>query len=356
MLSKLSKYPLSIIKASFPSSALSLRKNFSEGYYRTDNANDLRVDPFYPPGWITNKVPLKYQPYLRLLRCDQIFSQGLLITPVLWGIALSSPLGGLPNLLYTALTFLGVMFVQPCSCSIDDIVDAPVDAKVERSKRRPLACGAISKKSAYTLNALTLMGVGGVMACMSPLSIKFCMACAPMVFLYPYMKRTIQYPQYFLSIAVNLGSLIGLSAFTNSIALPVAVPLFLGGLCWTIYYDSLYAFQDIKEDTAAGIYSSAQKFAKNNPKLIFSCLAGSALSLHTLAGIMAGCHPIFLAGMLGGASFLGWQIRAFDASKPALIDGLMLKVYLYGVIAWVSFMVGVYFAKAKDKKKDIKAQ
>jgi 4-hydroxybenzoate polyprenyl transferase len=347
MLSKVAKYSMQYKSLHFSCSRFSAQEEV-KGYYRTDGAKDIRIDPYYPPGWVTKYLPLSAQPYFRLLRFDQNFSKGLLITPVLWGVALASPLGSIPNLVYTALTFLGVFFVQPCSCSIDDIVDAPVDAKVERSKRRPLACGAISKNSAYALNALMLAGVGGVMACMSPLTIKLCMVAAPMVFLYPYMKRFFQYPQYFLSIAVNLGSLIGLASFTNAISLPVALPLFLGGICWTIYYDSLYAYQDIKDDLAAGIFSSAQKFTKS-PKLIFSTLAASTVLLHTLTGVMAGLHPAYFGGMACGASFLTWQILKFDPNNPAMCDKIMLKVYWYGMIVWLSLMLGVYLAKPAKK-------
>jgi len=65
------------------------------------------------------------------------------------------------------------------------------------------------------------------------------------VFAYPLAKRYFQYPQLILAIALNLGVFMGYAAILNTVNIPILLPAFLGGLFNTLFYDSIYAFQDI---------------------------------------------------------------------------------------------------------------
>ena len=197
-----------------------------------------------------------------------------------------------------------------------------------------------------------LVGTFGVLACLSPLAVKFGLLATPGVFMYPLMKRWFQYPQVFLAFALNLGVFMGYAAVANSISLPVVLPLYAAGVCWTIYYDSIYAFQDIAADKAAGLYSTSQKMVKHAKK-ISGALAATALGLHTYCGFLAGLHPSFFLFSAAGGCFLGWQVYKLDPYNAPLCDHLLNISYKYGFIILLGYIVGLFFAEKKKDEKNI---
>ena len=49
--------------------------------------------------------------------------------------------------------------------------------------------------------------------------------------------------------------------------------LYFGAIFWTLGYDTIYGFQDIKDDEIIGVKSTSIKFKKNPIKFLFICLA-----------------------------------------------------------------------------------
>ena len=329
------------------------------GYYKDRQdlkkrfeAKDPFYDPYNPYVWM-HVLPRAWQPYLRFCRIDQNFGRMLILNPHLWGIAIASSLGGLPDLVNLALFFTGSIYSHACSCSFDDLADVKVDATNVRTKGRPLVVKSMSTTSAVAIVGALAAGSFGVLSMLSPTAIGFGLLATPCIIAYPYMKRFFQYPQVFLAFALNLGVFMGFGAVANFVSLPICIPLYIGGIAYTIAYDSIYAFQDIEADTKAGVYSTSQKFLKY-ARAINGTLVGITISMNTLAGFIAGLHPVFLPILGIGAAHLVWQAWKLNPKNGPLCDHMLNISYRYGVFVLLAYIAGVYFAK--KKKNEVEAE
>jgi len=329
---------------------------YDSGYYKDASsilaerfkAKDPYYDPYNPYVWM-HVLPRSWQPYLRVTRVDQMFGRMLITTPHLWGIAIAPPLGCGPDLINLSLFLMGSLYAHASTVGWDDIADVEVDRANERTLQRPLVAGITTRPKAMALVSLLGAGAFGILSMLSPMAITCGLIATPCALAYPFMKRFFQYPQVFLAFALNLGTCMGFAAVTNYIAWPVVIPLYIGGLTYTIAYDTIYAFQDIEADTKAGVYSTSQKFAKY-ARQINGALVGTTIFCHTLAGYIAGLHPIFLPIMGVGAAHLIYQAVKLDPKNKPLCDHLLNIAYRYGVYMVFAYIAGVYFAK-KNKKK-----
>ncbi len=309
---------------------------------------DPYYDPYHPYVWI-QVLPRCLQPYLRFTRVDQQFGRMLVTNPHLWGIAIASPLGCPPDLVNLALFMGGSVLAHPGGCAFDDIIDVPVDRTNERTALRPLVAKTMSTLSGYLVSGSLCAGAFGILSMLSPVAINLGLMMTPFIMIYPFMKRFFQYPQVFLSLGLNLGVFMGFGAVTNAIYWPVCLPLYIAGIVYTISYDSIYAFQDVEADNKAGSYSVSQKFL-SHARAINATLTGTAIGLHTLAGYMAGLHPIFLPILAAGASHQAWIAWKLDPKNAPLCDHLLNISYRYGVFVLLAYIAGAYFADGKKKK------
>jgi 4-hydroxybenzoate polyprenyltransferase len=336
-----------------PSTTKEVKAEDTGGYYKERiKMNDPYYDPYYPCVWMP-VMPRSWQPYLRFCRIDQNFGRMLLLNPHLWGIAIAAPLGCPPDLINLGLFFVGSLFSHAASCAIDDFCDVPIDKKNVRTQLRPLVAKTMGRPAGAAIIGGLLCGTFGILSMLSPTAIQYGLLATPTVFAYPFMKRFFQYPQVFLAFSLNLGVFMGFGAVTNFISWPVCLPLYFGGIAYTIFYDSIYAFQDIEADTKAGAFSTSQKFVKH-AKAISGGLAATTVSLHALAGYMAGLHPAFFGVMGIGAAHLAWQTWKLDPKNAPLCDHLLNISYRYGTILVLAYIVGVYFAKSKKKQVEAK--
>ena len=193
----------------------------------------------------------------------------------------------------------------------NDIVDREIDAKVERTRHRPLPSGRVSVRSAWAFLVLqSLVGLA-VVATFDPFTIALAFASLLIVALYPFAKRITSWPQAVLGAAFAWGGLVGWSAAAGSLALP-AVLTYLAAIAWTIGYDTIYALQDIADDGRAGVKSTARLFGTNlKPALLIFYAATIALVEAALLTAGAG-GPFAQGGCIAFALHLGWQIATVD--------------------------------------------
>src|SRR5690349_2337918 len=204
--------------------------------------------------------------YLRIMRLHQPTGVWLLMWPCWWGVALASP--EFPSVLTLFLFFFGAFLMRPMGCVINDLFDRDLDRQVARTKDRPLASGEITTGEALRLVLYLLLLALGVALLLGKAVLFWSMAALPLVVLYPLMKRITWWPQLFLGLTFNWGALVGWVAIRGQVELP-AVLLYLGGVFWTLGYDTIYAHQDKADDQAAGIKSTALRLGKNTkPALI----------------------------------------------------------------------------------------
>ncbi|MEM9751523.1 MAG: 4-hydroxybenzoate octaprenyltransferase, partial [Pseudomonadota bacterium] len=203
-----------------------------------------------PSNWVDRRAPAALRPYLRLARADRPIGTWLLLWPCLWSMALAQISLGerAPNLWFLILFVVGATAMRGAGCVYNDIIDRDIDAKVARTANRPIASGAVSVGSGWAfLVALSLIGLL-VLLQFNQRTILLGLVSLGIVAAYPFMKRVTYWPQAWLGLTFNWGALMAWTAVTGDLAAP-ALLLYVGGVFWTLGYDTIYAHQD-KEDDA----------------------------------------------------------------------------------------------------------
>lgn len=257
-------------------------------------------------------MPKAWHPYLMLARLDRPIGTWLLLLPCWWSMTLAN--GGLfhstKNWLYALLFALGALIMRGAGCTINDLWDRKLDAAVARTQSRPLASGAVTPKQAL-LFLVNLLFAGLIILLQFNVPTIILATCSlALVITYPLMKRVTWWPQLFLGFTFNWGALVGWSAIMDEVSLP-ALLLYVGGIFWTLSYDTIYAHQDKEDDALVGIKSTARLFAENSKKWVSGFLF-LALAFFTGAKIMVAGFTPALGLMLLPTAHALWQVKTWD--------------------------------------------
>jgi 4-hydroxybenzoate polyprenyltransferase len=262
--------------------------------------------------WVDRFVPAPLVPYFRLARADRPIGFFLLALPCFWSVALAGRSIGAPypDPWLLLLFAIGAIVMRAAGCTYNDIVDRDIDAKVARTRSRPLPSKQVTtSQAAIFMGLLSLTGLA-VLLSFNRFTILLGLAVLPIVALYPFVKRVSNWPQAVLGLAFNWGALLGWTAVLAQLDWP-AVVLFAGAVAWTIGYDTIYAHQDREDDDLIGLKSTALKFGSAT-KPWLALFYGFAWVAITSAGIMAGAGFFFLLGMILAAAHLVWQVLSLD--------------------------------------------
>jgi 4-hydroxybenzoate polyprenyltransferase len=267
--------------------------------------------------WVDSLAPAAFRPYLRLARLDRPIGSWLLLMPCWWSAGLAAVAGGFrPNLWHIALFFIGAFAMRGAGCTWNDLVDRDLDAKVERTRSRPIPSGQVTaRQAAAFLVVQALVGLA-VLLQFNRFAIGTGIASLIIVAVYPFMKRITYWPQIVLGLAFSWGALMGWAAAFGRLDLP-ALLLYAGSISWVIGYDTIYAHQDREDDALIGIKSTALLFGERTKPMLTLFYAG-AVALIGIAGFMAGGKIVFALGLAAFAAHLVWQIRTIDIADPAL--------------------------------------
>jgi 4-hydroxybenzoate polyprenyltransferase len=268
--------------------------------------------------WVDTRAPLWLRPYLRLSRLDRPIGSWLLLMPCWWSAALAAAvardLHPLPSTI--ALFFVGAFVMRGAGCTWNDITDRDLDARVERTRSRPIPAGQVSVAQALVfLVVQALIGLV-VLLQFNRFAVATGIASLVIVAVYPFMKRITYWPQIVLGLAFSWGALMGFAATFGRLE-ATALLLYVGSIAWVIGYDTIYAHQDSEDDALIGIKSTALLFgARTAPALIaFYSLAvvliGAALALADAR------WPAWL-GLAAFAAHLAWQIARLRIDDPVL--------------------------------------
>jgi 4-hydroxybenzoate polyprenyltransferase len=263
--------------------------------------------------WVERRIPGWSQPYARLARLDRPIGTWLLLFPGWWGIALAS--SGWPETALLLLFALGAVAMRGAGCTLNDIADRDYDAQVARTRLRPLPSGAVTLRQAVLFLLLQLAIGAAVLLTLNRTSMLLGVAVLGLIGTYPFMKRVTYWPQVFLGLNFNWGALIGWTAVTGELALPPLL-LYLGGIFWTIGYDTIYAHQDKGDDLRIGVKSSALALGSHTRPWLFVFYA-AALTAWAAAGLAAGLGFLFWLGLAGSAVQLAWQAACVAIDVPA---------------------------------------
>ena len=287
--------------------------------------------------WVERLLPLAAQPYAQLMRLDRPIGWWLLLLPCWWGLFLAqtSQGGGLPNLWFVFLFLVGAIVMRGAGCTLNDIVDRNYDAQVTRTKGRPIPSGRVSVKQALTfLVGQSLLGLA-VLLQFNFHTILLATGSLLIVAIYPFMKRITNWPQLVLGLAFNWGALVGWSATQGSLSWPPAI-IYLGGIFWTLAYDTIYAHQDREDDVLIGVKSTAVHFGENTKDWLGGFFALALISIDA-ALWLAGASFIAHMGVALAALHAAWQIKRFETNNSTLCLRLFKSNREFGLII-VSFL------------------
>src|SRR6476469_5513422 len=259
--------------------------------------------------WVDTRAPSWSRPYLRLSRFDRPIGSCLLLMPCWWSAALAAGIarepGALP--LVIVLFFIGAFVMRGAGCTWNDITDRDLDAKVERTRSRPIPAGQVSVKQALAF--LVVQALIGLMVLLqfNRFAVMTGIASLIIVAIYPFMKRITWWPQVVLGLAFSWGALMGFAVTLGRIDL-TALVLYAGSIAWVIGYDTIYAHQDAEDDALIGIKSTARLFGERTHRAlaVFYALAvvliGAALVLGDArwpAWLGLGAFAVHLASQIG---------------------------------------------------------
>ena len=268
--------------------------------------------------WVDTHAPSWSRPYLRLSRFDRPIGSWLLLLPCWWSAALAAGIARDANqlLLVIVLFFIGAFVMRGAGCTWNDITDRDLDARVERTRSRPIPAGQVSvAQAAVFLVAQALIGLV-VLLQFNRFAVMTGIASLIIVAIYPFMKRITWWPQVVLGLAFSWGALMGFAVTLGRID-ATALLLYAGSIAWVIGYDTIYAHQDAEDDALIGVKSTARLFGARTHRAL-AIFYGLAVLLIGAALALGAARWSAWIGLIAFAIHLVWQIRRLDISDPAL--------------------------------------
>ncbi|CAG9860762.1 unnamed protein product [Phyllotreta striolata] len=303
---------------------------------------------------LIHNSPKKIQPYLKLVRFDKPVGSLLLFWPCTWGITSAASPGCFPDPYMLALFATGALVMRGAGCTINDMWDRDIDRKVVRTKDRPLANGEITMKRALVFLGGQLSVALLILLQLNWYSVALGASSMALVCTYPLMKRVTYWPQLVLGFTFNWGALLGYSAIQGSLNLPVCLPLYCAGVCWTIIYDTIYAHQDKNDDLRIGIKSTAIRFNENT-KLWLSGFGTTMIGSLCLAGIMNEQTWPYYASVCLVATHLANQIVSLKINDAKDCSKKFISNSTIGFILFGGTALGMYLKKDESDENEAKS-
>lgn len=258
----------------------------------------------------------KLKIYLSLMRLDKPIGIMLLFWPCAFGVALNSQ-DQFDYLLFLKF-LLGSFLLRPAGCIINDLWDREFDPKVERTKSRPIAAKKVS-----VIEAIALLGFILFLGLLLLLTLKtntiiLTLFSVPLVILYPLMKRITYLPQMFLGLTFNFGILIACFELKGQINIETII-LYLGGIFWTMGYDTIYGFMDIDDDRKIGLKSIPLLIENKNPVnwliMFYFIFSLSILTSCVMVNKLSNNYDYIILILIN--THLAWQILTLNIKNKA---------------------------------------
>ena len=280
-----------------------------------------RINTTRARNWVDIYAPAFARPYLRLSRADGPIGTWLLLLPCWWGLGLAvaaDPAGGSLFDIWIALgCAIGAFLMRGAGCTWNDITDRKIDGQVSRTRSRPLPSGQVTVKGALVWMLIQVLLSLFILLSFNWFTILLGFASLLPVAVYPFAKRFTWWPQVFLGIAFNWGALLAWSAHTGSLSV-APVLLYLAGIAWTLFYDTIYAHQDREDDALIGVKSTARLFGDATKKWLlgFQVLSVLLMAMAVIVAIKLADNPVpLLLALLAAWGFgfhLTWQLKRLN--------------------------------------------
>ncbi len=298
--------------------------------------------------WVDTLAPDWARPYLRLSRADRPIGTWLLLLPCWWGVGLAAaadPAGLQWRDIWIALACAaGAWLMRGAGCTWNDITDREFDAQVARTRSRPIPSGQVTVAQAMGWMLAHALVSFVLLLTFNDAAIWLGVGSLALVAIYPFAKRFTWWPQVFLGLAFNWGALLAWTAHTGRIGGP-SITLYLAGIAWTLFYDTIYAHQDKEDDALIGVKSTARLFGTDTHGWLraFAILTVLLMSLAMIAALTPRVSALSMTVALAGAWALGWhlawQLTQLDIDEPTVCLKLFRTNRNAGLIPAVALLL-----------------
>jgi len=264
----------------------------------------------------------------------------LLFWPCAWGLTLAYDFSTrLHNyFFYLTLFFLGSVLMRSAGCIVNDILDKEFDAKVLRTKNRPIASGKVSVKLGFFYSILLCFLALLVLLNFNSFTIILALGSMPLAFTYPLMKRFTYWPQLFLGITFNYGLILGWTAVNGEVEV-IPILFYIGAIFWTLGYDTIYGYQDIRDDEIIGLKSTSIKFKGKAKEFLFVCYA-FVIIFFIVGGFKMNFHfSYYFLILIPLIHLFLYQIRMFDLKNPSSCLSAFKSNNFFGLIMFLNILI-----------------
>ena len=278
--------------------------------------------------------------FIELTRLKKPIGYMLLFWPCAWGLTLAYDFSGNLNhyYFYLILFFLGAVLMRSAGCIVNDILDKEFDKKVLRTKDRPIASGKISIKIALFYSWILCLLALFVLLNFNQFTIFLALGSMPLAFTYPLMKRFTYWPQLFLGITFNYGLILGWTAIKGEIGI-IPIIFYFGAIFWTLGYDTIYGYQDIKDDEIIGLKSTSIKFKGKEKKFLFICY--TLLLIFFLYGsyLMKFNYLYFILTIIPFMHLFFFQMKIFKSNDTSSCLKAFKSNNIFGLIIFCNILI-----------------
>ena len=282
--------------------------------------------------------------FIELIRLKKPIGFMLLFWPCAWGLTLVYDFNDDLNvyIFYLTLFFLGSVLMRSAGCIVNDILDKEFDKKVSRTKDRPLASNKISISVAIIYVLILCFLALIVLLNFNIFTIALALGSMPLAFTYPLMKRFTYWPQLFLGITFNYGLILGWTAISGQLNV-IPIIFYFGAIFWTLGYDTIYGYQDIKDDEIIGLKSTSIKFKDKSKIFLFICYSVLILTLILGGYLMNFSSLYFLFLTIPIIHLFYYQIRLFNSKSSTICLKLFKSNNLFGLIILLNILLGKFY-------------
>ena len=279
--------------------------------------------------------------FIELTRLKKPIGFMLLFWPCAWGLTIAYDFSKNLNeyFFFLILFFLGSVLMRSAGCIVNDISDKEFDKKVLRTKRRPIASDQVSVKLGFFYASVLCLLALLILINFNNLTIMMAIGSMPLAFSYPLMKRYTYWPQLFLGITFNYGLILGWVCINNQLDI-IPVIFYLGAIFWTLGYDTIYGFQDIKDDEIIGLKSTSIKFKKNPIKFLTICYLILILCTFVIGILMKYNYFYFLFLILPTFHLFFYQTKKIKINDPSTCLKVFKSNNFFGALILINILIG----------------
>jgi len=279
--------------------------------------------------------------FIELTRLKKPIGFMLLFWPCTWGLTLAYDFSKNLNIyfFYLILFFLGAVLMRSAGCIVNDILDKEFDKKVDRTKNRPIASNNVSVRLGIIYSIILCFLALLVLLNFNMLTIILAFGSMPLAFTYPLMKRFTYWPQLFLGITFNYGLILGWTAVSSELNI-LPVLFYFGAIFWTLGYDTIYGYQDIKDDEIIGLKSTSIKFKNNPNKFLIICYSVFLFIILTIGLLMNLNKLFYLIFTIIVLHMIYFQIKKLEIENKLNCLKIFKSNNFLGLLVFLSLVAG----------------